>query len=69
MSTNKEAIRTYQIIIVVIIIIALVNYAIDLCFSLRYIYKIERKVGKLLLQFVIIDKDEVKKMLAIISNF
>jgi len=39
---------------------ALLHYLADLLLSLRYIFKIEGKVGDLLLQFVIVDQSDVK---------
>ena len=44
-------------------------YLLDFILSLRYIFKIERKVGDLLLQFIRVNQDDIQLLDDTLDNF
>jgi len=57
------------IILLIVVVAGVLHYFIDFFLALKYIFRIEAKVGELLLQFVIISETDVMKFLAIIDHF
>lgn len=59
----------YSIVLLVVVFGGIIHFFIDFILALKYIFKIEGKVGELLLQFVIISENDIYKFLAIIDHF
>ena len=57
------------VLLLILVLAGVFHYLVDFFFALKYIFRIEAKVGELLLQFVIISDADITKLLAIIDNF
>lgn len=57
---------TYEVLVMMGLLIGVGCYVLDLLLALKYTLLIEGKVGALLLQFVIIEPADVKEIMAMI---
>lgn len=69
MNDKLATVNLYSIVLLVVVICGVIHFFIDFILALKYIFKIESKVGELLLQFVIISENDVQKFLVIIDHF
>jgi hypothetical protein len=66
---NLASINIYSTVFLIVMLLALGHYLLDFALSLRYIFRIEQRVGELLLQFVVIDPSDVKQIICVIEDF
>jgi hypothetical protein len=50
-------------------LLALGHCFVDFVLSVRYMFRIEKKVGQLLLQFVVVDPDDIASLQGVIEHF
>lgn len=65
-ATAESDLQTSGVILIAIFITALCHLCLDFLLSVKYTIQIERKVGALLMQFVIVENRDVRQIINMI---
>lgn len=67
--TSYRTVNIYQAVLIVLLVAGATILLVDFLLSLRYMFKIETKVGQLLLQFIVVTEPDILNLQLVIDNF
>jgi hypothetical protein len=66
---DSSSLDTFQLAMLLLIIGALIHLTVDFILSLRYMFRVEKEVGKKMMEFILVDQNDAQSIMLVVNNF